>query len=233
MKIYSRNLYEMQFLLLIVPHCAGGCSMNSTKEWSMPRIQVYKVKKMWFPWSIFFYLSKLQLSHSLQCSSPHHSVYHWHMEDFRYTFLFVRVMPDSLWKRWESPAVPMIATTPGGTQGNVCCISKDVRKGQKAHMSCDSYWYFASTPCSACSSLCGYHWDLPVTVIISRRHMHTSRGTRSAHTILHVLLWASGSSSSARLPAELWAPTFPKKDICLDSLQILAMSTSENRVTEH
>lgn len=59
----------MQFLLLIVPQCAGGCSMNSTKEWSMPRIQVYKVNKIWFLWNIFFCLSKLQLSHSLQCSS--------------------------------------------------------------------------------------------------------------------------------------------------------------------
>lgn len=110
----------MKFLLLIVPHCAGGCSMDSTKEWSIPRIQIYKVNKIWFLWSIFFCLSKLQLSRSLQCSSPHHFGYYWHMEDFRYTFLFVRVTPDSLWIRGESPALPMTATTPGGTQGNVC-----------------------------------------------------------------------------------------------------------------
>lgn len=67
---------------------------------------------------------------------------------------------------------------------------KDVRKSQKAHMLCDHCWYFASSPCSACSSLCDYHWGLPVTVIISRRHMHTSRGSSYA---------ALGSSSSAHL----------------------------------
>lgn len=119
-----KNLYEMQFLLLIGTHCAGGCIMDSRKEWFMPRIQVYKVNKMWFLWSVFSCLSKLQFSHSLQCSSPHHFGCHWHVEGFRYAFLLVGVIPDSLWKRRESPAVPMTATAPGRTQGNVCCIPR-------------------------------------------------------------------------------------------------------------
>lgn len=114
----------MQFLLLIVTHCAGGCSMDSRKEWFMPRIQVYKVNKIWFLWSIFSCLSKLQFSYSLQCSSPHHFGYHWHVEGFRYTFLFVRVIPGSSWKRRKSPAVPMTATTPGRTRGNANCTPR-------------------------------------------------------------------------------------------------------------
>lgn len=68
------------------------------------------------------------------------------------TFLFVGVKPDSLWTRWESPAVPMAATTSGGTRVHVCCTLRrwDRARGDerwRAHMSHDSYWYFASSPC--------------------------------------------------------------------------------------
>lgn len=214
-----KNLYEMQFLLLIGTHCAGGCVMDSRKEWFMPRIQVYKVNKMWFLWSVFSCLSKLQFSHSLQCSSPHHFGYHWHVEGFRYAFLFVGVIPDSLWKRRESPAVPMTATAPGRTQGNVRCIPR-IWESQKAHMSCDSYWFFASSPCSAYTFLCGYHQGLPVTVNISRTLILP--GALGVHTPCFMSSCAaSGSSYSACLPTELWVP----KDICLDGIQILAIST--------
>lgn len=75
-----------------------------------------------------------QLSPSLQCSSPHHFRYHWHMEDFRYTFLFVGVKPGSSWTRGEALQPPRLQTPqvghertyaapqgdetgPGGTQG--------------------------------------------------------------------------------------------------------------------
>lgn len=53
-KIYPKNLYEMQFLLLIVPYCAGGCIMDSTKGllvylsfWESDARLV--VKKRWKP----------------------------------------------------------------------------------------------------------------------------------------------------------------------------------------
>lgn len=79
---------------------------------------------------------------------------------------------------------------------------KDLRKGQKAHMSCDSYWYFASSPCSACNSLHGYHWGLSVTVIIRRRQILP--GALGVHTLCFTSSCAaSGSSSTACLSAEL------------------------------
>lgn len=129
-----------------------------------------------------------QLSPSLQCSSPHHFRYHWHMEDFRYTFLFVGVKPGSSWTRGEGPAAPVTAATSGGTRAHVCCTPRrwdraggDARWG--THTSCDSCRYFASSPCSACSSLHVCHGGLAVTAIISRRHVHSSRVPGSAHTV--------------------------------------------------
>lgn len=65
-----------------------------------------------------------QLSPSLQCSSPHHFRYHWHMEDFRYTYLFGGVKPGSSWTRGEGPAAPVTAATSGGTRAHVCCTPR-------------------------------------------------------------------------------------------------------------
>lgn len=55
--------------------------------------------------------------------------------------------------------------------------------------------------------------------------VHTPCSTSSCAT--------SRSSPRARLPAEPWVPTSPWEDVGLDALQISAISTWRNQVTEH
>lgn len=66
---------------------------------------------------------------------------------------------------------------------------------------------------------------LAVTAIVSRRHVHSSRGIGNTHTMLYTLLCSLHSSPRAQLPTELWVPTSPWEDIGLDALQISAIST--------
>lgn len=192
-KYILKMLYAKQFLLLIVPHHAGRCCMNGTKEQSVPR-RAYEVDKSRLLWAITFGLSKLTTSSS-------HPACNVLLPITLGTTGIQRILGGIFgilfflwgWTRGKKPCSPMTAMTSHGTWVHVCCTLRRWHRASGAerwwaHMSCDSYWYFASSLCSACSSLRSCLWGLAVTAIVSRRHVHSSRGTGSAHTVLHVLL---------------------------------------------
>jgi len=70
-----------------------------------------------------------------------------------------------------------------------------------------------------CGSLHHHRRGLAVTAIVSGKHVRSSRGTRSAHTVLLFL------PRSLTLLNELQVPSSPWEDIGLNALQISAVST--------